>query len=172
MRTLVLALVLAVLSLSAHADDMTDCTKNRDEAAAMAACERVITDTTRAIEGNPKNAELFSRRGLAHFAKRDMKSAVADYGEAVRLSPGDLSPLVNRAVALFELDENAAAIKDMDAAIKLAPKLAQLYFYRGKMQLDSGNADRAVADFRQVLKLDPANAEAKALLADLGVEVK
>src|SRR5690349_6955184 len=138
MRTHILALALATaLVTSARADDMADCARNADHAAAMAACERVIADATKAIEATPKDAELFSRRALAHFAMKDMKAAVADYGEAIRLSPGDPSPLVNRAVAQFELDANDAAIADMDAAIKIAPKLAVLYMYRGKMQHDS-----------------------------------
>jgi predicted TPR repeat methyltransferase len=72
----------------------------------------------------------------------------------------------------FEDDAFAPALADMDTAIRLAPKMTMLYTYRGKIHLAAGNADKAIADFKQVLKMDPANADAKALLADLGVETK
>jgi tetratricopeptide (TPR) repeat protein len=173
MRSSIVALVLALaLFTSARADDHTDCKSNPDRDVAMAACDRLITQYTAAIEKSASPAELFYKRGVVNFMKRDVQAAIADFGEAIRLEPQDPNAFVNRAVAYFELDDNAHAIADMDAAIKLAPKAATLYQYRGKMHLDSGNADRAIADFQQLLKLDPSNEDVKALLRDLGVEVK
>ncbi|HEX6094726.1 MAG TPA: tetratricopeptide repeat protein [Thermoanaerobaculia bacterium] len=134
--------------------------------------DSAIGEYTKAIELNPKLAALYFNRGVARYGKGDAKSAIADFGEAIRLDPKDPQAYVNRAIMQFEGDAHAPALADMDAAIKLAPKMAMLYTYRGKIHLAAGNADKAIADFQQVLKLEPANADAKALLADLGVEVK
>ena len=136
------------------------------------AWDAAIGEYTAAIELNPKLSALYFNRGVAQYGKGDVKAAIVDFTEAIRLDPSDPEPLVNRAIMQFEGDAYAPAIADMDAAIRLAPKMAMLYTYRGKIHLAAGNADKAIADFRQVLKLDPANEGAKALLNDLGVEVK
>lgn len=136
------------------------------------AWDEAIREYTAAIEFNPKLGALYFNRGVSQYGKGDTKAAIADFTEAIRLDPSDPQPLVNRAILQFEGDAYAPALADMDAAIRLAPKMAMLYTYRGKIHLAAGNADKAIADFRHVLALDPANAGAKALLADLGVEVK
>lgn len=134
--------------------------------------EAAIGEYTAAIELNPKLAALYFNRGVAKYGGGDAKAAIADFSEAIRLDPTDPQPFVNRAIMQFEADAFAPALADMDAALRLAPKMTMLYTYRGKIHLAAGNADKAIADFRQVLKLDPTDAGAKALLADLGDEVK
>jgi tetratricopeptide (TPR) repeat protein len=136
------------------------------------AWDAAIGEYTAAIELNPTLAALYFNRGVAKYGGGNAKAAIADFSEAIRLDPKDPEPLVNRAIMQFEDGAYAPALADMDAAIRLAPKMTMLYTYRGKIHLAAGNADKAIADFRQVLKLDPADAGAKALLADLGAEVK
>ncbi|GAG27105.1 unnamed protein product, partial [marine sediment metagenome] len=52
-------------------------------------------------------------------------------------------------------------------AIKLDPDLADTYFHRGEVYKTTGQLTRAIADFRQGLKIDPSNQKAKANLAKL-----
>jgi tetratricopeptide (TPR) repeat protein len=133
----------------------------------MGNLDEALADADKAIALEPDLAGANGKRGIIHFAHRDMDKAIADFTAELARDPKDVETLVNRAVAYFEKDANAASIADMTAAIKLSPPTVMLYTHRAAMHLDSGDIPRAVADYKQALKLDPGNERVKAQLKDL-----
>jgi tetratricopeptide (TPR) repeat protein len=117
--------------------------------------EKAIADFTRAIEINPKYAEAYINRGHAY-------SWLSKY-YAYR---GDRKEVANKAIA------------DFTQAIKINPKYAEAYYYRAhayklapseRYTTEDGHSDRrlarkdankAIADFTQAIKIDPKYAEA------------
>jgi tetratricopeptide (TPR) repeat protein len=59
----------------------------------------------------------------------------------------------------------AEAIADDTAAIGLDPRRSELFDERGRAYAKGGDLDRAIADFEEALRLDPADVDAR---GDLG----
>ena len=64
--------------------------------------------------------------------------------------------------------DSATSKTDFDAAIKLAPNQPEIYLMRGTTFVAFGKKAEAVKDFRNVLKINPNNREAKDALQRLG----
>jgi len=56
-----------------------------------------------------------------------------------------------------------------DKAIALNPNDASFYSLRGDAYEEKGDIDRAIADFRKVLEIDPSDQDAEESLRRLGV---
>jgi Flp pilus assembly protein TadD len=55
-------------------------------------------------------------------------------------------------------------------AVRLDPKVAQAYGNRGIAYERKGNPDRAIADFRQALEIDPNHQSSREALKRLGAK--
>jgi tetratricopeptide (TPR) repeat protein len=89
------------------------------------AWEEQITGCTDAIKseklGGKDLAVAFAIRGSAYRARGELKRAVNDYDQAVKLNPNDADVFFRRGVAHGMLGDTDRAIDDFDQAIKLAP---------------------------------------------------
>ncbi len=126
--------------------------------------EGLVFICTRAIESGELEPESLVRtlnsRGLVYDGQGQFDLAIADYGRAIRLSPGDAAAYLNRADSLLQKGDVEAAIADYDEAIRLAPRLAVAFNNRGNAFALRGDPGRAIADYDQAIRLDPAYAEA------------
>jgi tetratricopeptide (TPR) repeat protein len=122
--------------------------------------DEAVSDCTKAIRLNSKDAVAFTNRGRAWHAKGDNDRAIADYNEAIRLNPKDAVAFNNRGKAWFDKGESDRAIADYDEAIRLNPKDAVAFNNRGRAWVDKGESDRAIADCDEAIRLDPKNAAA------------
>jgi Flp pilus assembly protein TadD len=68
------------------------------------------------------------------------------------------------------LENYPAAISDCTQAIRLNAKDETAYKYRGAVYEKLGQNAKAIADYRQMLALDPTNEEARNRLIRLGVK--
>jgi lipoprotein NlpI len=122
--------------------------------------DAALADLTRAIEGNPKDAEACLNRGFVRQAKGDLDGASADYNHAIELDPKDARPYNNRGFIKHAKGDWEGALADFNTAIKLAPKLPQAHLNRGNLKQARGDLDGALADYNQAIKLDPKDAPA------------
>src|SRR6476659_3274349 len=66
---------------------------------------------------DPFTANAYNNRCLVRYKKKDLRGAVEDCDQALRIRPGLASAYLNRAAALRELGEREAALKDLARAI-------------------------------------------------------
>jgi tetratricopeptide (TPR) repeat protein len=105
-------------STASAAEDLTVCQSlSGDEA--IAACSRLIAS------GNLKGSDLgrvYLGRGLARDAKDDLKGAIADYDQAIRLDPKDALAYQARSFSRRNKGDLDGAIADYEQGIKIDPK--------------------------------------------------
>jgi tetratricopeptide (TPR) repeat protein len=109
--------------------------------------------------------------GNALYSKGDYRGAIAKYTEALGhegISDADRSTLLsNRAQALIKSHESIAAAEDCNAALALQPTNVKALFRRAVANEDLGSKAEAIADYQQVLKLEPAQSDARKALMRL-----
>src|SRR5688572_16587576 len=98
---------------------------------------------------------LYLARGDAQREKRELQSAIDDYGQVLKLDGGHLGALNRRGLAYAAKGDRERALADFDRAIKAHPKDAASYNNRGSIWRDRGAPDRALADFEKAIQLDP-----------------
>ena len=80
------ALLLAMPALAATPADRGECAASADKPdVGGAACSRIIDDASVSVA---ERVKAFKDRGRGAFNGKDYDRAIADYGEAIKLSPG------------------------------------------------------------------------------------
>ncbi|GBU21202.1 hypothetical protein R80B4_01091 [Fibrobacteres bacterium R8-0-B4] len=97
------------------------------------------------------DAEEYIKRGDEYLGKSEFDSAIADYTEAIRLSP-------DNAMAYRKRGNVYAEMFDAYAWIEFSYRIHRIIRIR-KGSDDGKKYDLAVADFTEALRLDPNNAE-------------
>jgi len=110
--------------------------------------------------GGKDLAAAFTIRGSAYRVHGDLKRAVADYDQAVKLDPREADIFYRRGIALGMSGEADRAIADFDQAIKLEPDHAGALYSRGLTYANTGRWERALEDYDQAIKLSPNNVTA------------
>jgi tetratricopeptide (TPR) repeat protein len=145
---------------------------------------RAIADYTEAITLDPRDYHLYYARGAAWLEKGDRTQASADYATGGRLDPEhtpppyQLAPPDEKHIKQAKSDEVAAERElrkgDFDAAIEHCnycvvtnATSAQPYLIRARAWNAKGWQDRAVADLKKFTGLDPRDASAWDLLAQI-----
>ena len=99
------------------------------------------------------NAALYNRGRLFAYT-HDHSAAVADYSEAIRLDPS-AQLYQERGSVYVQQHEYQRALDDENAAIRLDPSIALAYFFRSMAYGGLGAADKASADVKNAVRLDP-----------------
>ncbi len=104
-----------------------------------------------------KSANDFFLQGDFDYESGNCKSAVEDYGNAIKLNPKYAEAYNNRAYTHMRMGNYAEALTDLDRAIKLKPDYAHALMNRGDIYNYYYNIDRqkALADYDKVLSLGP-----------------
>ena len=123
----------------------------------IAACTRLTDDN-----GLPAamRALALSSRGLAREEKGDVKGAMADYDEAIRLDPRSANARLFRSSLFRNAANHDRAIEDLSEAIRIDPGVALFYTRRGMSYYAKHDYERAIADFTESLRLSPNNIDA------------
>jgi tetratricopeptide (TPR) repeat protein len=112
-----------------------------------------VADCTAALAVG-KYANAYYHRGRAYAMKKEHDKAMADFGEAIRLSPRWSAAYTERGGLYMTLQDGTKALADLDKAITLDPKDAPAYFSRGCChKILSKDYDKAVADYTEAHKL-------------------
>src|SRR5436853_4177426 len=121
------------------------------------------------------DAQRLKDEGLRLKSPDRFNEAIAAYKDAIRLDPTAAEPHADLGeLYFFYLQRLNEAEHEGQEAVRLDPKcidghklLARLYVYSVKAEQKSSQVNPAIQSYEEVAKLDPANAEAWAFLADL-----
>lgn len=116
-RVLWLALLLFPSGCSPSSEELAaDAYRQRNAEKHEDIFNEAIVEYTEEIQKNPKDARYKARayvsRGIAYAGKLEYDKAIADYNEALRLSPKFSSAYYNRGVAYEEMGEHEKAKAD------------------------------------------------------------
>lgn len=145
------AALICTIVIQARADDRTTCERSSGDPA-IAACTRAIESGTYA---GLDLAKLHNNRGVERKLKGDLDGAIADYGVALALNPGDFFAYNNRANVRRDKGDLAGAIADYGEAVRIEPDYAAAYINRALVHERMGNVEAARADFNAALKASP-----------------
>jgi tetratricopeptide (TPR) repeat protein len=126
--------------------------------------DRAISDSTKAIEIDPKCAPAYSNRGNALMDKGgDLDRAIADYTKAIEIDPlqkggAHLNAYYKRGFAYQMKRDLDRAMTDYARAIDVDPKHALAYIGRGFILRVRGDLDGAIADYTKAIEVDPKHA--------------
>lgn len=133
-----------------------------DISSAQGEHDAAISDYDRAIKLNPKDAQIYIKRGVAYSQQGHLKRAIKDYDTAIALDPKLLAAFLNRGYNYEKLGDLDRAITDFTHAIagfseaaNAEAELALAYYHRGTAHSIQGNSMMAVADFQNYLEIQP-----------------
>jgi tetratricopeptide (TPR) repeat protein len=81
-----------------------------------------IAEMTEAIAAQPNNSVFYNTRGYAYYLTKDVKKALQDYDEALKLNPSYLNATHNRALARKASGDVAGAKADQQREAALSRK--------------------------------------------------
>jgi tetratricopeptide (TPR) repeat protein len=124
-----------------------------------------IADCTQAIEWQADQELAYLHRGLAYQALGDLVRADRDFSDALRLVPLDGRAWYNRGLVRASQGQAPAAIADFNHALvqfgaTTLTELAQVYYDRAIVWLETGNPTQALHDLDRVVRHDPSHAQA------------
>lgn len=115
------------------------------------ASERLLSE---AIEKNEKLPYPRAERGYQRLQNGDLKGALEDYNEVVRLEPNDAENYLNRGLVKEKMRDLPGALADYSHALKLDDKDPKAWSCRGNVVSKLGNWKEAVEDYSAAIILD------------------
>jgi tetratricopeptide (TPR) repeat protein len=112
-------------------------------------------DYTRAMELQPDNSAIYTKRGEAYFYLDNFSAALADVNRAIELDPDDGDAYACRGTGYYSIRNYVAAITDLSRAIERHPKEGENYSWRGMAYLAQEDYPAALADFSGAIELQP-----------------
>ncbi len=146
------ACLLAAIDTGAQTNTWRRCLADTSPAAIDACTSIIVVD--------PHNDGAFVNRGIAFRRVGDVKRAIEDYDEAIRLNPRAADAFNNRGNAFRTRNELERALRDYDEAIRLDPHYAHALNNRGVIFLERGDPDGAAADFDRAIREQASYANA------------
>ncbi|TDZ22462.1 Serine/threonine-protein phosphatase T [Colletotrichum orbiculare MAFF 240422] len=108
-----------------------------------------------------EKATALKNQGNKAFAAHDWPAAINFYTQAIELNDKEPAFFTNRAQANLKSEAYGYAIADCSKAIELNPKFVKAYFRRGLAHTAILRPKDALGDFRECIRLDPNNKDAK-----------
>lgn len=151
-----------------HDDDYIDDESQRD-------FEKSLTEEEKLA--NKAKAEELKAQGNELFKQGEYQKSADLYTAALRICPVDFNAersilYANRAAAKTKLNFKPSAIDDCTKAIEHNPKYLKALLRRATLYEEADKLDESLEDFKQILELDPDNAEARAAQARLPPKIQ
>lgn len=117
---------------------------------------KALADVDKCIELNKNEPNAFVLRSeIKMRSQNDVKGALADMDEAIKLEPHYAGYFINRAFMKYRLDDYFGAMSDYDYALSLEPTNVTAYYNRGLLKMEVNENNKAIDDFSYVLTSDP-----------------
>lgn len=145
------------------ADSVDRFTKERN----WQASEKWLLKALKKEPANPNNYLLLSNLGTVHRNMGRLSDALADYDNALSITPNAVTILHNRAALLMEMDSTRRAYADYGRIMELDKKDVASRYFHGMIALGYGQLDIARGDFEGALTIDKKSVDAKRGMAAL-----
>ncbi len=136
--------------------DTSQCADTANAEAAILACTRLSEN--RELDSQTK-ATALGNRGAARKLLGEYEQAVEDFAQALALDSANPQYYCQRGEVLWRYQKYQDAIADYTAALERYPSSICALQGRALAYLGDGNAQQALADSNQALRLDPDNTE-------------
>jgi Flp pilus assembly protein TadD len=132
------------------------------DAGNLDAAERLFSEGTR-YPG--MMGEAYSNLGAIALRRGNAKEALWLLSRAAKKRPGKATVRYNYAMALYNSNRHADALNELRTAATLDPADGGVRFFAGVVELRLGLIREAEISFREALRLDPRNEDARHNLA-------
>jgi tetratricopeptide (TPR) repeat protein len=129
--------------------------------------DEAVTTLQKAAKANPEDLQVKLWLGRAALAKGDTNLAQKSFRDATRINPRSMDAQAGLARVSMQLHDNTTLAQVAEAAMAVAPQSSVPYLWRGMAEGNQKLWDKADADFKQAIKLDPKNSDAYFELAQL-----
>lgn len=119
------------------------------------------------IQSSREEAYRANNIGVALLEQFKYKEAAAEFRRALKLEPSLSLARVNLAIALYNIPEIEESLRELKVASGLLPNSPQVHYILGLIARTQNRAPDAIAEFEQVLKMDPRDAGAGINLGQL-----
>ena len=119
-----------------------------------------MADMNRAIELNPKDANMFFSRGRIRAKMNDHEGAEQDFSLAIMLNPGMINAYLARSVEKRALKKYESAFRDVYMASKYDTANPKLYCSFGNLFIAVKDYNNAITSFTRAIHFQPHYAEA------------
>jgi tetratricopeptide (TPR) repeat protein len=124
----------------------------------------------------PDSKEAHNNLGAVYFRVEDYEAAIAEFEKALLIDPGDKSLRVNLAIAYYKLGETLMerkayyeAAEDFKAGLEIAPDNVNLHLGMAQAYQHLTRLDDAIRHVSKALTLEPGNAIAMRIMANLNI---
>jgi clan AA aspartic protease (TIGR02281 family) len=118
-----------------------------------------------------KTAGDYALSGQAHLSRGELKAAIADLDEAIRMAPDQPAYYVARARADGQNKQPDAALADLDKSLSLDPKNLDALLMRAELRILRRDHTGAVSDVAAAGALAPAGSTQAYSIASLYVKI-
>lgn len=119
---------------------------------------------TEVIAKNPRSAEAYNWRGMAHEDLGQLDQALADYNKAIEISPDYADAYNNRGEVYRKKNMIPQATADYRKATQLDKNFAEAYYNLGLMHELQKRGGLAIPEYENYLKFKPDAADKKEIL--------
>ena len=131
-----------------------DFLKKTDSALKSRDWNSVILFSSKVIQLNPNDPELYLSRGLAFYNREKHQEAIADYTKVIELMPKYPVAYLSRGLAFYKFEKHKEAIADYTKAIELNPKNSNAHSNRGIAYKAIGKNKEAEQDFLKAKEIE------------------
>ncbi len=117
--------------------------------------EEALEAFNKAIEINPKDGYVFSRKGIALGIMGRYEEALEAFNKAIEINPKDGYTLSNKGIALGNLDRYEEALAAFNKAIEINPKDVYVLSSKGIALGNLGRHDEALDIFNKAIEINP-----------------
>jgi tetratricopeptide (TPR) repeat protein len=137
----------AANNAAANGEDAAQYSRRGEAFAARHDFEQALASLTHACELAPDKGEYFYQRGMIYWQLRQNAPAMADFDQALKLKPDDVTALVSRAELSLQGGDRLRARADLDAADAVASKQADVRYAMARAYQGVGLPDPAIAQY-------------------------
>jgi tetratricopeptide (TPR) repeat protein len=143
--------------------------------------DQAVTQAEAQVQKTPNDVAARDHLAAAYIDDNRLQDGIAQFGEALKLSPTDRAALLGRGIAYIKVSQlDTTSVADKASQLVLAaadfqkfidnnatgefaaqdPQLEQTYYELGTVQLQQGDAKTAADTLQKALKIDGTDADA------------